>query len=234
MTNSDPENMPQGEAVKTGVWDYTASRPPVAAGFDASPAGNGVAPRSSEVLMAPVEALTATPVRDAEADKNGSVPVPARRRSRGPFVDAKIEMRHGFRIGDLQLMIRYEDSSSISEMYVVHRLPNAPEWCRGIVNMRGKLIPVFDLSMYMGIEHRDFTKEMLLVLGHGNDAVGVFIDGTLERLRLAGEEGGNLDAAPARLTSHLRSSSLIDGEIWYDLDVQSLVNDLEHALKGFA
>ncbi|HCU53589.1 MAG TPA: hypothetical protein DIC36_04675, partial [Gammaproteobacteria bacterium] len=137
--------------------------------------------------------------------------------------------RHGFRIGTLQLMIRHVDSSELADIETIHRLPNAPAWLRGITNLHGKLTPVFDLAKFMGLSHGK-ERQMLLVLGHGSDATGILIDGLLERLHLPDEEEGNLDAAPLRLTPHLRGASLVNGQVWYDLDTQSLLAELEQSV----
>jgi len=139
--------------------------------------------------------------------------------------------RHGFRIGILQLMIRHEDSSQIAEIEAIHRLPNAPSWFRGVTNLHGKLTPVFDLAPYMGLSHGS-GRQMLLVLDHGADATGIIIDGLLERLHLPVEEVSNLDAAPTRLTPHLRGASMVNGKVWYDLDMRSLLTELEQAVMN--
>ena len=139
--------------------------------------------------------------------------------------------RQGFRIGDLRLMIPYEDGSELSELAPIHRLSNAPEWFRGMVNLQGKLTPVFDLARYLGVEADPQAKRMLLVLAHGRDASGVLIDGLPERLRLADEdERADPNVAPKRLAPHLRGARYIGQRLWFDLDTRSLLDAIEQSL----
>ena len=52
-------------------------------------------------------------------------------------------------------MIRFEDGSELTELPDLYRLPNAPGWVRGMANLHGVLIPVFDLAGYLGLDrHR--------------------------------------------------------------------------------
>ncbi len=140
------------------------------------------------------------------------------------------ESRQGFRIGDVGLMIRYEDSSELADMPDVHRLPNAPAWFYGIANLRGKLTPVVDLAGYIDVGAVRGAKRMLLVLAHGRDATGVVIDGLPERLRWSGEEPGDTGVAPKKLAPHLRGARNIGGRLWFDLDTHSLLDEIEHSL----
>ncbi len=175
--------------------------------------------------LTPTQALTETFGTVALAAESAGAGMMAQ----GPGVGARGEMRHGFKIGGLRMMIQYGDSSELSEMPSMRRLPNSPIWFRGVANLRGKLIPVFDLASFLGLVHAGQGRKMLLVLGHGADAIGVIVDGLLERLKLS-EDKSNLDAAPARLTRHLRSASLINEQVWYDLETRSLLEDLEKSL----
>ena len=141
------------------------------------------------------------------------------------------ESRQGFRIGELRLMIPYEDGSELSEMSAIHRLSNAPDWFCGMANLQGKLTPVFDLARYLGVEHDRGAKRMLLVLAHGPDAAGVMVDGLPARLRLSDEdERADPGVAPKRLAPHLRGARYIDERLWLDLDTRSLLDAIEHSL----
>ncbi len=192
---------------------------------DAQPAhapGEGLV-QASGLPLTPTEALT----RGFGPDAAGGALLP------GPMVShSGGEPRQGFRIGELQLMIRYEDSSELSEMAAMHRLPNAPDWFCGIANLRGKLTPVLDLARYLGVEPRPDAKRMLLVLAHGANATGVVIDGLPERLRWSADAAHDAGAAPQRLVPHVRGASMLGGRLWFDLDTHSLLGEIEHALES--
>lgn len=190
-------------------------------------AADAAAP-ASECAMTPTQALTARFEAGEGAIEHVVLPSEtAEKVSRF----SGVESRQGFRIGELGLMIRYEDGSELSELSGIHRLPNAPEWFCGIANLRGKLTPVFDLARYLGIDFDPAAKRMLLVLSRGSDATGVMIDGLPERLRWSVDEYTDAGAAPQKLMPHLRGASHIGGRLWFDLDAHSLLGELEHSLS---
>ena len=141
-----------------------------------------------------------------------------------------MQFRQGFRIGSLNLMIRFEDGSELTELPDVYRLPNAPGWVRGMANLHGMLIPVFDLAGYLGLTRDAQAKPMLLVLSHGADSAGVVIDGMPERLRWLAEDQIDTDSAPRLLVPHVRTACLVGEKLWFDLDCMPLLAALEHSI----
>ena len=141
------------------------------------------------------------------------------------------QSRQGFRIGEVGLMIHFKEGSELTEMPPLHHLPNTPRWLLGVVNLHGRLIPVFDLLRYLNLERTLETKQMLLVLGHDADAAGFLIDGLPQRLRWTDNEQSEVDLAPRLLEPHVRASCLIDGKVWFDLKLSSLLDALEADLN---
>ena len=138
-----------------------------------------------------------------------------------------IEARQGFRLGELALMVRYEDGSELTEMPPLYRLPNVPPWFLGIANLHGALVPVFDLARWAGVESQSTARRMLLVLAHGADAAGIVIDGLPRRLRWTQAQKADAALAPARLAPFVRGAALIEGELWFDIDRTALLEAIE-------
>ncbi len=180
------------------------------------------------LAMTPTQALTTRFEIDA-GNVLATGPMPG---AAATIAAALGEPRQGVCIGELRLMIRYEDASELSELSAVHRLPNAPSWFHGIANLRGKLTPVFDLGTYLGTASDPAAKRMLLVLAHGADAAGILIEGQPERLRVSAGNRTDNGAAPERLRPHLRGASASNGRIWFELDVRSLLAEIEQALES--
>ncbi len=142
------------------------------------------------------------------------------------------QFRQGFRIGPLNLMLRFQDGSELTEMPAIRLLPNAPRWMCGMANLHGMLIPVFDLASYLQVARDAQHRPMLLVLGHGADAAGVIIDGMPQRLRWQAAQEIAADLAPPRLSPHVRASCLIGEQVHFDLDVRTLLDAFERALQS--
>lgn len=154
----------------------------------------------------------------------------AGRGSDGVAGGGDVQQREGFFLGHLGLMIRYEDGSELSDVPATYRLPNAPEWFIGVANLHGLLVPVFDLANYLGIRHQAGVKPMLLVLGHGNDAAGVVIDGLPLRLRFKFSDRAEGAPVPAALEGCVSQTYWAAERTWLDLQVPVLLNKLSDEL----
>jgi len=181
------------------------------------------------LALTPSQALTGGFVLDRTVPAERSGPQGARPAG---ALHAAEQFRQGFRIGELCLMVRYEDGSELTEMPQVYRLPNVPVWFCGIANLHGMLIPVFDLSRYLGVADDPQAKRMLLVLSHGAGAAGVVIDGLPERLRWSDAQASDAATAPGTLAGAVQRAVLIGEQLWFDLDCAALLHTLERSLES--
>ena len=150
------------------------------------------------------------------------------------FADAARErdavQREGFRIGALNLMVRYEDGSELAEMPPVCRLPNAPGWFLGMTNLHGTLVPVFDPAARWGTSHGEGARNMLLVLGHGEQRAALVIDGLPARLKPTPEDRLQDAPEPSALAGCVGATHRIDGDDWMDLNCAALLERLQRDL----
>ncbi|MEM6491034.1 MAG: chemotaxis protein CheW [Pseudomonadota bacterium] len=69
------------------------------------------------------------------------------------------------------------------------RLPNAPQHLRGVVNLRGLIVPVFDLRARFGAGLTDATKtHVVIILATGDRIVGLLVDAVSDILTVGGGE----------------------------------------------
>lgn len=191
-------------------------------------------PSSPLQMLAPTEALLRGFEFEARADgalvsaqvAQSSVAEVSRAATSG------LQLREGFRIGELGLMIRYENGSELTDLPSIYRLPNAPEWFSGVANLHGSLVPVFDLARYFGVEHEPEAKPMLLVLGHGVEAAGVVIDGLPTRLRFDAGDRADDAPVPQRLEGCVTQTYWASERTWMDLQVDALLSKLSDELTA--
>jgi purine-binding chemotaxis protein CheW len=181
-------------------------------------------------LLAPTEALLRRFHFDAPSSPKREAVAP------GAPSDAAaaILLREGFRIGELRLMIRYQDGSELTDLPPVYLLPRAPAWFRGMANLHGSLVPVFDPAELFGVAHDEKAKPMLLVLGHGDEKAGLVIDGLPLRLRLTEADRIESAAVPPSLAGCVNHAYWSEGLDWMDLQVDDLLRALTEELAAAA
>jgi len=73
----------------------------------------------------------------------------------------------------------------INRMLQITKVPNAPNFVDGVVNLRGRVIPVIDLRTKLGIERKEHDKNTrIVVVEVGGKNAGFIVDAVKEVLRI--------------------------------------------------
>lgn len=74
------------------------------------------------------------------------------------------------------------------------RIANAPAFIRGVVNLRGTIVPIVDMRMKFGCENADYNEmTVVVILALGERTVGVVVDSVSDVLKL---EAADIKDAP--------------------------------------
>lgn len=84
--------------------------------------------------------------------------------------------RYGFIVGGIGFLISSGILCEVMKNFKVYPIPNTRQWMHGLVNLRGNLIPVYDLSMLLGLSEEPMKQENLLIIDSGPASVGILID----------------------------------------------------------
>lgn len=69
------------------------------------------------------------------------------------------------------------------------RLPGTPEFVRGVMNLRGLVIPIFDLRMRFQQGQTEAThKHVIIILAVGDRNIGILVDTVSDILDVSGDE----------------------------------------------
>ncbi|MGQ9511807.1 chemotaxis protein CheW [Thermodesulfitimonas sp.] len=89
------------------------------------------------------------------------------------------EQTYGVDIGAVAEIIRMES---------ITRVPRAPEFVEGVINLRGRIIPVIDLRKRFGLPEGEQTRQSRIIIGEiGGMTIGMIVDAVLEVLRVPTE-----------------------------------------------
>jgi len=88
--------------------------------------------------------------------------------------------------------------SEIIRLREITPIPKSEEHIRGLVNLRGKTIPVVDLRVRFRLKAQDETDlSRIIVVEAAESQVGIVVDAVTEVVNLEGE---NIEAAPGLVT----------------------------------
>ena len=90
-----------------------------------------------------------------------------------------------FKLGEEAFGVEIGMVESIIKMLPVTRLPQAPEFVEGVINLRGKILPVIDLRKRLAIPLSESTRESrMVVVALDGTTVAMVVDQVNEVLRV--------------------------------------------------
>ena len=161
-----------------------------------------------------------------------------------PTTDASahVDVRYGIELGGLGLLYDGSMAVEVTDPVSVSPLPNMPAWVLGIVNLRGNLIPLFDLKVYLGMQtatdafasrgksvgaERFHQNIKFLVFGDGNRMASILIDSLPSRHQFpAGSAKPGSDLVTPKLLPALVSVRQDRDKEWYELNFDALFRSI--------
>ncbi len=145
----------------------------------------------------------------------------------------RAQVRYGYRVGRLGLLVKPGSGTEVVPMVTIARIPNSASWMLGLINLRGNLVPVFDLKRALRIESgasglRESAREdktMILVFDKGERALALAVDGypqPLSGLRRLDQVSGVPDA----LAAHCAGAFGTDTEVWLEFDHTAFIEQI--------
>jgi purine-binding chemotaxis protein CheW len=99
-------------------------------------------------------------------------------------VDALIQLV-SFKLGDEEFGVDIFKVREINKMTDITKVPNAPFFVEGVINLRGKITPVIDLRTRLGLDKKaDNSESNIIVVEIDERWVGLVVDKVEEVLRI--------------------------------------------------
>jgi len=134
---------------------------------------------------------------------------------------------YGVEILKVQEIRSYEAPTTIA---------NAPEFLKGVVNLRGVIVPIVDMRIKFGLgkaEYNQFTVVIILNVAHR--VVGMVVDSVSDVLQLSAEQireapqfGSSLD------TEYITGLGTVDARMLILIDIEKLMTSSDMALTDQA
>ncbi|MDD3119123.1 MAG: chemotaxis protein CheW [Victivallales bacterium] len=112
-----------------------------------------------------------------------------------------------FRVGGEDYGIEIMYVTEIVSMQKVTEVPDMPDYIRGVINLRGQVIPVMDVRTRFQLEPREYDdRTCAIVVNIASTVIGLIVDSVDEVMKIAAE---NISLPPA--VSESRSGRFIGG-----------------------
>jgi purine-binding chemotaxis protein CheW len=90
-----------------------------------------------------------------------------------------------FKLNDEQFAVETSKVQGINDMMDMTKVPRAPEYIKGLINLRGNIISLLDINMLLEVENSFEEKNNIIILNMTNEVVGVSVDEVDEVLEIS-------------------------------------------------
>lgn len=145
--------------------------------------------------------------------------------------DNEVKTCLSFRLGEEVFAIDVSKVINILEMSQITKIPRAPDYMKGVINLRGTVLPVIDLRTKFGLPQKEATVDtsiIVLSLDVTGEPVliGTLVDAVREVLELRSD-----DIAPTPSIGTKYNSGFIEG-MWRTNDKFIMILDMDKVFSS--
>ena len=137
-----------------------------------------------------------------------------------------------FKIGEEEFGVDILSVQEINRMSLITKVPNTPHFIEGVINLRGRIIPVLDLRVKLGLlklEHNKNTR--IVVVELKGQTIGFIVDEVSEVLRIP----KNITEAPPAMvggidSEYITSIGKLEDRLLILLDLEKILSLSEYEL----
>jgi purine-binding chemotaxis protein CheW len=143
-----------------------------------------------------------------------------------------------FQMSDDEYAVGIPHVREIIEYSAVTRVPKAPAWIRGVINVRGSVVPVVDLAVKFGVAARPVTKTTCIIILEiqldGEDSImGVIADAVNEVTNFTAEDIEKVPSFGTRVrVEYLLGMAKIGKKFALMLDIHKVLSGEELVTLG--
>ncbi len=94
-----------------------------------------------------------------------------------------------FALGNEEYGVEILKVREIMGLMEITTVPQTPEYMKGVINLRGKVIPIIDLRLKFAMPEVEHTKETcIIVVEVGSEQIGIIVDSVSEVTDIKGED----------------------------------------------
>ncbi len=118
----------------------------------------------------------------------------------------------------------------------VTRLPDAPDYIKGVINLRGTIVPVIDMRLKFRLATADYTSvTVMVVLNVSDRIVGIVVDSVSDVIRLGSNQIRPVPELGATIDRQfLTGIGTLDERMLILLDIERLMTSSEMGLVAEA
>ena len=134
-----------------------------------------------------------------------------------------------FRIGDQEFCVNIMSVREIRGWTPATPMPHAPPYVLGVINLRGAVLPIIDMSLRLGMKPAEPTvRHVIIVAQVGQKAVGLLVDAVSDILTVTDDNvQPTPDIANEMTKNYARGILAIEGRMICMIELEALFPHIE-------
>ena len=134
-----------------------------------------------------------------------------------------------FRIGEQEFCMDIMSVREIRGWTPATPLPRSPNFMKGVINLRGAVLPIIDLGVRFGLQTSEPTARHVIMVAHiGGRMVGLLVDAVSDIIQLKDEEiQPTPDVASDHVKSFVKGIFALDGRMLSLIELDRIVPEIE-------
>jgi len=129
-----------------------------------------------------------------------------------------------FKLIDEYYGLDIENVISVEKMQEFTRVPNAPSYVRGVINLRGEVIPVSDLREKLGLKLKSTDENTrIIIVSESEINLGIVVDSSSEVLEIQRSLIDKPLASEEESNNYLKGIGKVDGRLIIIIDLEKLI-----------
>ena len=134
-----------------------------------------------------------------------------------------------FYLGKEEFAVDILNIQGINRMIEITTVPNAPDFVEGVINLRGKVIPLVNLRKRLGMPYLKWDRSTrFIVVEFTNKVIGFIVDSVSEVLRISKD---TIEPPPTMMTGvnsdYVTAVAKVQDRLLILLDLQKILTQVE-------
>lgn len=140
-----------------------------------------------------------------------------------------------FRLGQEEYGVEITKVQEIILMGEITKVPQTPEYIKGLINLRSSVIPIVDLRLRFGLPPQDTTDETrIMVVNVRGKTIGIIVDAVSEVLRINKDQIAPPPPTVAGLgREYLTGLVKLDKRLLILLDIERILDEQDGSMGDF-
>ena len=128
-----------------------------------------------------------------------------------------------FKLGEEHFAVETERVQSITDIMGITKVPKAPSYIKGLINLRGSIKSLVDLNLLLNVTPSE-EQNNIIILTIADEEIGISVDEAEEVLDIDEKDIQKLDKDSDKVQAYIKGILNYEGKLLTIIDIDKLLN----------